>query len=50
MDEIDPIINKNFRGKVALNSKLHQNMKRGESSNHEGSKLRMEGISKGKVC
>ena len=50
MEEVYPTINKHFRGKVALNSMLHQDIKRGESSNHEGSKLRMEGISEGKVC
>ena len=50
MEEVDLIINKKFRGKVALNSRLHQDMKRGESSNHEGSNQQMKGISEGKVC
>ena len=50
MEEVDPTINNHFRGKVSLNSRLLQDMKRGDSSNHEGSNQQMKGISEGKVC
>ena len=49
MEEVDPATNKHFRGKVALNLRLHQYLKIGESSNHEGSNQRMKGISEGKI-
>ena len=50
MKEVDPTVNKHFRGKVALNLRLPQDMERGESYNHEGSNQRMKGILEGKVC